>query len=376
MGFSLARRIRTVSRFLLPTGPERHYARKLRQSGALDRAFYISANPRLRRLFRLMPERHYVLFGEALGLSPNPQFAPRAYLFHNPDLAGSGVPPLLHYIETGRKEQRRVLLPADQRGYDGPPMPEIGPGDVPVGPAPVAIVLHLFYHDMWPEFAAALKPQRFAHDLYVTITGTQAETAALRARIHQQFPQARIWAMPNHGRDIFPFVHLLNSGLLAPYRAICKLHGKKSPHRADGDDWRRALLDGVLGSPARTEARLAAFLADERAAFWVADGQIYRGDDWWGPNRPRAGALLARLGIGTESGPLSFPAGSIYWVKPALLRRLRDLNLGAGDFEPEQALVDGTTAHAMERVLGCLVADCGLEMRQSGEFDSAGAGLS
>jgi len=307
MGFSLARRIRTVLRFVFPTRSQRRYERALRQSGRFDRAFYIAANPRLRALFRLAPERHYIVFGEALGLSPNPHFSPRAYLFHNPDLAIMGVAPLLHYIGEGEQQQRRVLLPADQRGYGDAILPEISAAAVPADPAPVAVVVHLFYHDMWDEFAAALRPQRFAFDLYVTITGTDADTGGLKRRILTQFPEARIWAMPNHGRDIFPFVHLVNAGVLDLYRAVCKLHSKKSPHRRDGDAWRRALTDGILGDPGQTKARLTAFLGDQRAGFWVADGQFYRGDEWWGPNRPsgstpKTGHWPFRPGRSTGSG--------------------------------------------------------------------------
>ena len=89
------------------------------RSGQFSRDFYLASNPRLRRLFRLAPERHYVLFGEAAGLSPCAWFSPRAYLYNNPDLPsalfsdtppkGPAIRPLQHYIETGRAEQRLVL---------------------------------------------------------------------------------------------------------------------------------------------------------------------------------------------------------------------------------------------------------------------------
>ncbi|MFC3119954.1 rhamnan synthesis F family protein [Jhaorihella thermophila] len=82
---------------------------------------------------------------------------------------------------------------------------------------------------MWPEFAALLRAQRFAYDLYVTLTGSPEETAPTAAAIRTAFPRARVWAMPNRGRDILPFLHLAQSGVLAPYAAVCKLHGKKSP---------------------------------------------------------------------------------------------------------------------------------------------------
>ena len=365
------RRVRIVLRFLFPSAAERAYARRLRESPEFDRAFYLASNPRLRWLFRLAPERHYVLFGEAAGLCPNPGFSPRAYLFHNPDVAAAGTPPLLHYLQEGRSAGRIVLR--DGAGEAVPELPRIGPADRPDPPAPVAVVLHLHYHEMWPEFAALLGGQRFAFDLYVTLTGTPAQGAPTAAAIRAAFPRARVWTVPNRGRDILPFVHLAQSGLLAPYGAVCKLHGKKSPHRGDGDAWRQRLVQGVLGDPDRTRARLAAFLADAQAALWVADGQLAEGDDWWSINRPRAEALLRRAGVSSAGRRLRFAAGSIYWIKPALLARLAALALEAADFEPEQALVDGTTAHAVERALGVLADAAGLAMRESRELDRAAA---
>lgn len=362
-------RMRTLKRFLFPLADERRYARLLQNAPEFDRSYYVHSNPRMHALFQRAPELHYVLFGEALGLSPNPHFSPRAYLFHNPDLAAKGVQPLRHYIERGQAEARKVQLPSDHRGYDGPSLPTLSTADIPENPAPVAVLLHLYYHDMWPEFSRALKAQCFDFDLYVTLTGDAETTAPLQGEIQRAFPQARVWAFPNHGRDIFPFVYLLNVGLFEPYRALCKLHSKKSPHRTDGDHWRQLLMAGVLGDPVQTQARLATFLADPTLGFWVADGEFYQGNEWWGPNRARAETLLARQGISTHT-ELSFPAGSIYWIKPALMQRIRDLKLNAEDFEPEQALVDGTTAHAMERALGYLTLDEGLRVCEAHQLSS------
>ncbi|GAA6194539.1 rhamnan synthesis F family protein [Phaeobacter sp. NW0010-22] len=364
------RRMQTLWRFVWPAQDERRYARMLRSSPQFDPAFYIASNPRLRWLFRRAPERHYVLFGEALGLSPNPHFAPRAYLFHNPDLMARGVRPLQHYIEIGKQEARQVLVSPDQRGYDGPPLPAIGATDAPNPRAPVAVVVHLYYHEMWPEFATALRRQHFDFDLYVTLTGSETDCAPVRQEIEATFPRAQVWALPNHGRDILPFVHLINAGLLTPYRAVCKLHSKKSPHLADGDAWRQTLLAGVLGDPDQTQVRLQTFLDQTQLGIWTADHQLYQGDIWWGPNQPRAETLLDRIGQRNWGANLAFPAGSIYWIKPALLTQIQALKLTAQDFEPEQALVDGTTAHAMERVLGCLAIATGLGIRETHQLDA------
>jgi hypothetical protein len=361
--------VRIVLRFLVPTMAGCGYARLLRRSPEFDRDFYIASNPRLRRLFRLAPERHYALFGEAAGLCPNPGFSPRAYLFHNPDLEAAGMPPLRHYLEQGRAEGRIVLVAGDPDDAATLALPQVGPADRPDPAAPVAVALHLFYHDMWPEFAALLARQSFGFDLYVTLTGQPADTAATAADIRAAFPGARVWAMPNHGRDIFPFLHLAGSGLFHGYGAVCKLHGKKSPHRGDGDAWRQSLAEGILGDPDRTRDRLRAFLAEPQAGIWVGDGHLARGDDWWGINRDRAGVILARAGLDIRGRGLRFPAGSIYWIAPALLDRLTALSLSAADFEPEQALVDGTTPHAIERALGVLADAHGLAMRESADLD-------
>lgn len=347
----LRRRIKVVWRYFFPTAGERAYLARIRESESFDRAFYLRTNPRLRRLFHIWPERHYVQLGERQGTCPNPRFSPRAYMFHNPDLP-AGIRPLLHHIETGQREGRPGFL--ENADAPRPGMPVIDPAAFPPDPQPFAIAIHVFYPDFWTEILPILMRQVFGFDLFVTVTD-RAGTEGLEARIAQDWPQARIWRLPNLGRDILPFTHLLNAGAFEPYKAVCKLHSKKSPHLADGDAWRQMLVGALLAEPARTRTRLCNFLKDAEAGVWVADEGICSGDMWWGMNRVRAQALLARLDQVPPKGSLRFPAGSIYWIKPDILGRWRAIGLRAGDFEPEQALVDGTTAHAVERLIGWIV---------------------
>lgn len=358
-------------RLLFPTPAEARYICAIETSGLFDRDWYLACNPRLPRLCRWLPERHYVLVGEAVGLCPSPGFSPRAYRHLNPDLPAE-VAPFSHYIATGHAAGRKAHdLPA---GEAAPALPSIDPQDRPAPPAPVAVVLHLYYHEMWDEIALRLHSQTFAFDLFVTLPdrpGQEAAAAKVRAHILAAYPQARIWSFPNHGRDILPFLHLLHAGLFAPYDAVCKLHSKKSPHRGDGDQWRKELLSGVLGEPAQTAARLRRFLADPQAGLWMADGQRIVGADWWGPNRARAQTLLAKVGLPAQSllPELVFAAGSIYWIKPAALAALKALPVSAADFEPEMGQVDGTTAHALERAFGLILTSAGLVLRQASELD-------
>lgn len=52
--------------------------------------------------------RHFVLSGWAEHKSPGPGFDIEAYLEDNPDVAGAGINPFIHYIMSGRDEGRRV----------------------------------------------------------------------------------------------------------------------------------------------------------------------------------------------------------------------------------------------------------------------------
>ena len=54
----------------------------------------------------------------------------------------------------------------------------------------------------------------------------------------------------------------------------------------------------------------------------------------------------------------SFIAGSMFWLRPAALRLLLDAHLEVAEFEAEAGQLDGTLAHAVERVFS-LTASAG-----------------
>lgn len=355
-------------RLLFPSPRAAHQARVIAQSGLFDRAWYLETNARLPWLCRFLPIRHYLLVGEKAGLCPSPSFSPRVWRSRHPDLP-AGISELFHYITSGAAAEG--LEAGDHpAGARAPALPMLSAQDLPAYPAPQAVVLHLYYRDLWPEFAKRLQEQSFDFDLIVTLPeDPQSPDAAIRAAILRDFPQARIYSFPNHGRDLLPFLHLAQAGILAPYRAVCKIHTKKSPHRTDGAAWRGQLLDAVLGAPALIQARLARFLTLEpKAGIWIADGHILRGDSWWGANRARTTQLIERLDL-PRTPPLGFAAGSIFWISGGLLREIAQLPLSTQDFELETGQVDGTTAHALERLLGILAQAKGYSLLEGRDLD-------
>ena len=364
----IIRRAKLAQRLLLPPVGELAYIREMKRSGLFDRQFYLSTNPALHWLFRKFPERHFAQLGERLGLWPNPDFSPAAYLRHNPDLAALPMPPFRHFVNYGRHEGRLTKEVPQDIVVSGIATPKLRPVAGPK--AAHAVVVHVYYPEVWEEFAETLRRVPFDFDLYVTLTWRGAESVALQAGIEAAFPGARVVPLRNHGRDIFPFLHLVNSGWLDGYQAVCKLHTKKSPHRTDGEDWRRHLVGGILEGEG-LELRLKRFKADPEAAFWVADGQHFTGGEWWGANYQTVASVLRRVEIGCDPGHLSFPAGSIYWMKPLMVDMIRALNLTEDLFEPESGQTDGTLAHAIERALGYLAEAAGMRIVQATQLDDA-----
>ncbi len=229
--------------------------------------------------------------------------------------------------------------------------------------ARIAVVLHLYYIDLWQEIAAALLNISEPFDLFVTLVAGASEDIA--PSIEAAFPNANILILDNHGRDILPFLELLRSGVLFRYELLCKLHSKRSAWREGGEEWRQHLIRGILGNPETVNQVLRAFDSDADLGMVVADHQLFEGREYWAANEARLMQLFPKIGLTQASFEKSFAGGSIFWIRPLLLRSIEALGLGFDDFEPEPIGNDGTTAHAVERLISLVCHDAGMHIEQT-----------
>ena len=222
----------------------------------------------------------------------------------------------------------------------------------------VALVAHAYYPELIGEIRACLATLPSTADLIITAPVERLDVAG-----HElgDVARARIVGVENRGRDVAPFLTLLNAGELAPYDAVLKLHTKRSPHLRDGDIRRRLLFTKLAGS--RHQTALALKLFEDPTTGLVGWGRSWRNSPWlWMDNRDRVGQLCAGMGVEQRLDPAFFE-GSMFWVRPAALNRVRSLGLSTEKFEAETGQLDGALHHAVERAFTITAAADGFVAR-------------
>ena len=225
--------------------------------------------------------------------------------------------------------------------------------------ARVLVVAHVYYPEVWFDIEDRLARMPEPYDLVISLV--EGRTEALEPEIASRLPRAMVMRVPNVGRDLGSLVELAGAGVFDGYDAILKVHTKRSPHRIDGDAWRIALLDGLMPSPEGIR-RIVELLRRDPAVGLVVPSASLHGAETWGSNEVLVEALAARIPFAFDPDALRYPAGSMYWARPWVLRRLADLQLGHEHFEPEASHVDGSTAHALERFVGVSAQASGLDV--------------
>ncbi len=230
----------------------------------------------------------------------------------------------------------------------------------------IAIVFHLYYSETWPEMAEVLRHIPYEFDLFVT---TVPERSELAAQIQQEFPAAKVRIVENCGRDVRPFLLLLEEGALAPYGIVCKIHGKRSiandPSGNLGDICRRRALFDMLVGPGCMKAVIDRFLADPTLGMMGSlhfrlnsnrDHNIF-----WRGNESDLKQLICELGGDPEQIKPDFFEGTMFWVRPAAFESLRRLKT-TERFAGERGAVDGALEHAIERIFAVAVKVAGFRI--------------
>lgn len=260
---------------------------------------------------------------------------------------------------------------APWRGQGLPLVGEARANDQAAGTAPavgrVAVCLHLYYTELWPELWGQLCMLPEPFDLLLTVPDF-ALTPRLQ-HIVADCPRARFLLSPNRGRDVLPWLRLLQQGAFSGYEVVCKLHGKNSPHTTQAQRWRQDSVGSIVGDRGNAAALLAEMRADPSVGVLgpLATAVLPAHDAWQHQNQRHLRFLTARLNRGSDGAAAAgaaqpFFAGTMFWFRPAALQPLVRMDLQPGDFAPEMGQTDGTLAHALERFLAHVAERAGYRM--------------
>ena len=215
-----------------------------------------------------------------------------------------------------------------------------------------------------------LKRLTIPFDLIVTtVVGNERLVDAIR----RDFPDADIEPIENRGRDVRPFLILLEKGRLDRYRYVCKVHGKKSSDGGRksymGAIWRRRLLFDLLAAPGLAATILDMFERDPSVGMigpraFRLPSETYSEELSWSVNRETVLELAGKMGVPADQFRLDFFGGTMFWVRPEALASLRKLQLSEA-FPEEKGLLDGGLEHAVERLFGGAVIAAGYRLADS-----------
>ncbi|MFA5955101.1 rhamnan synthesis F family protein [Hyphomicrobium sp.] len=230
----------------------------------------------------------------------------------------------------------------------------------------VAVIFHCFYVDLVDEFMQYFKNIPCDADFFIS-TDSAEKAEEIKLRFFGQFKGSiDIRIVPNRGRDVAPkFVTFAD--VYERYNIFVHLHTKQSARAgAKLAGWRGYFLETLLGSPKIIISILTLLQDPKIGIVFPATYKPIRPYMSWGRNAAKIRPILARFGLTLSLGNnrIEFPSGSMFWGRSNAIKPILDLGLTFDDFDLEAGQVDGTLAHAIERVIlySCEVAN--LEWRK------------
>jgi len=222
---------------------------------------------------------------------------------------------------------------------------------------PVGVFIHAFYPE---DLRRLLKATRFIRSkVFYISTNTQSKAKLIEAELSvHNLTSYEIRITENIGRDIYPKLFAF-SDVYDRHDLVLHLHTKKSAHAKKAVDWVDAILADLLDSQEAVNRILSLFNSIPDLGLIVPRPPKHlTGGYRWTVNRHIAQAIVPDVVL-PEDGTFVFPMGSMFWARTAALHPVLKTGLQAADFPAEAGQFDGTTAHAVERLIGVLANNAG-----------------
>lgn len=224
------------------------------------------------------------------------------------------------------------------------------------GSTKIAVVIHLFYPELWDTLTENLKYISQEFDIFVTIP-EKHRGLKLDYKDHKVI----IILVPNWGRDVLPFLHVMRKIQAAGYEYVLKLHSKKSKQisRMDATYWLRATISALLTNRSSVNNIIKKLSgatkivgAREFTVKMSLGGDISIKTRTHQFYQPKTAKKIIK-----NIDNYVFSAGSMFWARTDAFDDILSRHIVADDFELEYGQLWNTLAHFLERDIWINISD-------------------
>ena len=226
----------------------------------------------------------------------------------------------------------------------------------------VAVFVHMFCVDLWPEFRTYLSNFRnVKFDLYVNLV-IDTWFPAIHKEILRNYPSAQVIISENKGRDIGGLINLIQFVDLTKYESVVIMHTKKSGHLNIGDEWRNNMIKALIGSPETIKKNMWLFQNTKTGV--IGHKKYLHSCLDHDTNKEKLLQLCYLMKVHPDIPNEKYIAGTIIWVKSQLLRYIKyhHSKIKMMLWAKGQGQLDGGWEHAFERLYGPLSTHLELEL--------------
>ncbi len=224
----------------------------------------------------------------------------------------------------------------------------------------LAVVIHAFYFDIFVRIIEKTGSISTPYTLYITTH--QGIAQEVSSYVKSLGLDAHIEVYENKGRDILPFLKIINLIKTNGHQVILKLHTKKSPHKfAKGRSWCDSMVDQLLEETIVDKA-IEIFAAYPTIGLISPHRHLYPLGRKAGSNMVRITELADKIGYQGNINQQWFVGGTMFYARANAFDSLLKLEIKDADFEKEPIPMDGTLAHILERFFGIAANKEGLDV--------------
>lgn len=241
----------------------------------------------------------------------------------------------------------------------------------------IGIHIHIYNPALAQEFVRYLCKIHTNFDLFITYTkpnNINLFKKLFNKNIIPYLNNIQMDCTPNRGRDVAPWI-IATAHIQQNYDLFCHVHAKESSQSEWGASWRAYLLDNLL-RPEAIAATITAFSKNKKLGLTFPQIYPYVREAIAASNLSSYGTccpkeydliinILERMNFQPTYGRSEqfFSAGTMFWYRPQALKTLFTCGLKFEDFPKEPIGIDGTLAHALERVPTIVCERSGYEVR-------------